>query len=67
MDQAPPHVLHFELLVELTPQREGMQPLWRADLVGSRPGERRHFESLPELTAFLARLGPDTPLPRGIR
>lgn len=67
IDPARPHVLHFELHVELTPQRDGAEPLWRVELVSRGPGERRHFESLAELTAYLARLGPSTPPPRGIR
>ena len=58
--------LHFELHVALTPQPEGLRPIWRAELRGSTPADSLHFESMPELIRYLA--GLDTgALPRGIR
>ena len=65
-DQATPQALHFELHVALTPQPEGLRPIWRAELRGTAPGDSLHFESMPELIRYLA--GLDTgALPRGIR
>lgn len=58
--------LHFELHVALTPQPEGLRPIWRAELRGSTPADSLHFESMAELIRYLA--GLDTgALPHGIR
>jgi hypothetical protein len=66
-DPAAPQALHFELRVALTLQRDGLRPAWQADLFGPAEGERLHFESLPALIRYLARLDPHLPLSRGIR
>ena len=68
METGPPspQALRFELHVALTPQPEGLRPIWRAELRGSTPADSMHFESMPELIRYLA--GLDTgALPRGIR
>lgn len=59
--------LHFELRVTLALRPEGLQPAWEADLLGSRPDERLHFESMPALIRYLARLETHGPPWRGIR
>jgi hypothetical protein len=64
---AATQALHFELRVTLTLQPEGLQPAWEADLLGSRPDERLHFESLPALIRYLAGLETQGPPCRGIR
>lgn len=66
-DQTPSHALHLELRFELTLHRSGPQALWQAALSGALPGERLHFESLPELIRYLARLDLQAPPLRGIR
>lgn len=55
-DPATAQALHFELHVALTPQPEGLRPIWRAELRGTTPGDSLHFESMPELIRYLARL-----------
>jgi len=69
MDNAPasPEALHFALRVALTLRSDGLQPAWQADLVGPTPGERLHFDSLPALIRYLARLETHLPPLRGIR
>lgn len=65
-DRATPQVLRFELHVALTPQPEGLRPIWRAELRGSSPADSLSFDSMPELIRYLA--GLDTgALPHGIR
>ncbi len=65
-DRSPPRALRFELHVALTPQPEGLRPIWRAELRGSSPADSLTFESMPELIRYLA--GLDTgALPHGIR
>lgn len=66
-DPAASQALHFELRVALTLQPQGLQPAWEADLLGHRPGERLHFESLPALIRYLACLEANGPPWRGIR
>lgn len=68
MEPGPPtpQALHFELHVALTPQPEGLRPIWRAELRGTAPGDSLQFESMAELIRYLA--GLDTrALPHGIR
>jgi hypothetical protein len=62
-----PLALHFELHVALTLQPDGLRPAWQADLLGPADGDRLHFDSLPALIRYLARLDPHLPAPRGIR
>lgn len=65
-DRPTPQALRFELHVALTPQPEGLRPIWRAELRGSSPADSVSFESMPELIRYLA--GLDTgALPHGIR
>lgn len=66
MDPANAPALHFHLHVALTPQPEGLRPIWHAELLGSTPAESLRFESMAELVRYLA--GLDTAaLPHGIR
>ena len=51
----------------LTLRPDGLRPAWEADLVGPTPRERLHFDSLPALIRYLARLDPHLPPLRGIR
>ena len=67
MEPEAPQALHFELRVALTLQRDGLRPAWEADLLGPADGERLHFESLPALIRYLARLDPHLPTSHGIR
>ena len=62
-----PHALHFELHVALTLRPDGLRPAWHADLLGPADGQRLHFESLPALIRYLARLDPHLPASHGIR
>jgi len=65
-DRPTPQALRFELHVALTPQPEGLRPIWRAELHGSSPADSLTFESMAELIRYLA--GLDTgALPHGIR
>jgi len=65
--ESTPQALHFELHVALTLQPDGLRPAWQADLLGPADGQRLHFESLPALIRYLARLDPHQPASRGIR
>ena len=69
MDTSPAssEALHFALRVALTLRPDGLRPAWQADLVGPTPGERLHFDSLPALIRYLARLDPHLPPSGGIR
>ena len=67
MEPESPQVLHFELRVALTLQRDGLRPAWVAELLGPKEGERLHFESLRALIRYLACLDPHLPPSRGIR
>lgn len=65
-EHRPPQTLRFELHVALTPQPEGLRPIWRAELRGRSPADSLSFESMPELIRYLS--GLDTgALPHGIR
>ena len=66
MDPATPPALHFHLHVALTPQPEGLRPIWRAELRGNTPADSLRFDSMADLVRYLA--GLDTgALPHGIR
>ena len=69
MDTGPatPTALRFELRVALTPGIDGLEPAWQADLLGPGEGDRLHFESLPALIRYLARLDPHLPSSRHLR
>ncbi|MEO5883690.1 MAG: hypothetical protein ABIQ06_14840 [Caldimonas sp.] len=66
-ESAAPETLHFELRLALALRPDGLKPAWQAELLGPTPGERLHFQSLPALIRFLARLDPHLPASRGIR
>jgi hypothetical protein len=69
MDTGPaqPQALHFELRVALTLRPDGLRPAWQAELLGPLSGDRMHFDSLPALIRYLARLDPHLPSSPGIR
>ena len=65
-DRPTHQALRFELHVALTPQPEGLRPIWHAELRGSSPADSLSFDSMAELIRYLA--GLDTgALPHGIR
>ena len=69
MDDAPPppHVFRLELRFELRLRSNGPQPTWQADLTGPASTAPMHFDSLPDLIRYLARLELQPVPPSGIR
>ena len=63
----PRNALPLELHFELTLRRGGPGPAWHAELAAPGAGQRLHFESLLELTRYLAQLDRQAPATRGIR
>jgi hypothetical protein len=59
--------LRRDLRFELTLRHDGPETAWHAELAASPTGPRLHFESLPELMRYLARLDLHVPPARGIR
>lgn len=66
-DPSRPPDLRFELHVALTLQPDGLQPVWQADLLGEAFEPAIHFDSLPALIGYLARLDRHGPPSRGLR
>ena len=69
MDNTPdtPQELSLEIRFRLTLRRDGPQPAWQADLSGAASAPPMHFDSLPDLIRYLARLELQPVPPSGIR
>ena len=63
----PPQAFSLELRFALSLRSHGPQPTWQADLTGPAPTAPMHFDSLPDLIRYLARLELQPVPPSGIR